>query len=148
MALYIYSDPNISAELTQGTYLKPFTVTFDGRTGGAIDKHLYVRNNESNKYYTDIVVDLLDSSTVDDWTDNSKLGFYWKLSTKDIVPTSEEWELISPGNSITLSNIGNLYFGDISTYLSFWVRVVIPHNQAVTVRKTIHIRIQSTEHLI
>ena len=146
--LYFYTEPNDTAAISKDTLLTPFTVTFDGRVGGCIDKRLYVRNDESNKWYSNIVVSAYDFDTTENWVDGTKTGFYWKFSTNEIVPSSEEWELIGNNVSISLGNIGDSLFGDISSYLSFWVRVTVPGNIQIAVRKTIVLQISATENLI
>jgi hypothetical protein len=146
MAIYLYTEPGGTVPLsTDGT--NPFTITFDGLRGGSISKKLYVRNSETDRYYSDITVSINDTGVPSrsDGTDE----FRWRLYEGEHHPPIETWETIVPGTAITLSNnIGTYIKGDISTYLPFWVRVEIPPDRRVQVIDQIYLRLAATEYLI
>lgn len=145
MALGLYAAPDASAQLN---LLSPFTVTFDGRIGGAQDRLIYVHNDDPTLWYSGITVAVRDVEGVD-ITDDSVAGWSWRLMSKDIVPTEEEWELVTHGASLSLSsNLGSAVIGDIITFLPVWVRVQIPRGQAISVIKDVTLRITATENLV
>jgi len=142
MSLLLYSKPNKDAAITA---TKPFTLTFDGRIGGIQDKCVYLRNDDTERYYDSIVVSIIDGSG-DDITDGSKEGFEWKIIQKEIVPTNEEWGEVSAGSSVSLSGaIGSSTKGDIVTYVPIWVRVSIPRSQRIQKIVDVIFRISATE---
>jgi len=62
MALALYSRPSADSLLSS---LNPFTITFDGRTGGEQDKLVYIRNDATDRYYDDIVISVIDTESPD-----------------------------------------------------------------------------------
>lgn len=149
MALAIYSKPDVTTKLSASGATAPFTVTFDGRSGGALSRKLYIRNDESTKWYDNIIVQPIDSgspSIIDSTTD----GYSWKLFYGDDNPPTEQWIRITAANQIQLNTrIGDPELpGDIVTYLPFWIRVSVPRNQAVTTITRVVLRVTATEHLI
>jgi len=148
MALRVYNKPVETAFLSiDQEQTNPFYITIDGREGGAIDSLLYVRNDNIERYYTDITVQAVDLSG--GWLTNGTKGFSWKLIEGNQKPLPEEWQATSDGNLLSLSDdLGTSLIGDIITYLPFWVRVKIPRNENVATIKTVVLRIEATEHYI
>jgi len=145
LALKLYEKPDVTGLLDSNN---PFRVTFDGRIGGAFCKQIYIRNDNLDYRYTSIILSTVDTGS-EDITDNSIHGFYWKLAEKDLCPTREAWDIISAGNSLTLSvAIGSSTYGDIITYVPVWVQVTIPRGQSVQNITTVKFRITATETLI
>ena len=149
MALALYSFPHIDHKLsTLGELYRPFTVTFDGLRGGAFDQQIYIHNDDINRWYGDIVVQAIDTAGIN-ITNNSSAGYYWKFAQKDVPLTLEEWELITPGNTLTIStSIGSSSAGDAASYIGFWVRVAIPGGQSIQVIKDVKLRLSATEYLV
>jgi len=132
VSLAIYSSPDIESKYITTS---PFTVTFDGRIGGSIDKRVYVRNDDSSRYYTDIQLNPINVSGE---------GYSWKLMEKDIAPTNIEWEAAT--SSLTLSvGLGSSSSGNITTFLPVWVRVVTPRSQRIQTITDVVLRITATE---
>jgi hypothetical protein len=145
MGLGIYEAANENAIISDEN---PFTVTFDGRIGGAQAKKVYIRNDASDKWYSSIqlvVLDTIGASIVD----GTVSGWSWKLMEKDIPPTEEEWAEVSPGNTISFSSsLGSSSLADTITYLSVWVRVEIPRGQSIQTITDIVLRLTAQENLI
>lgn len=132
MALSIYTTASASSKLSQdGEFTNPFSLTFDGRTGGTIETRLYVRNDSALYYYTDIQLTVSDTGATN-ITDNED-GFYWKFSAGDTQPTANEWRNISAANTIDLPDLGSSGSPDTSTYLPFWLYVQIPPSVPIQV---------------
>lgn len=139
MGLDLYLEPNDSGLITE---TNKFSITFDGRIGGAQDKVLYIRNDDSNKWYNSISLQVIDSST-SDRTDNTVDGWFWKLLQKDVPPIDHDWVNVSPGNTLSISES----LTDIATFLTVWVRVQIPRGQDIQTITNISFRLQAQENL-
>lgn len=126
MALGIYLLPTDNARLSEDrNFLNPFSLTFDGRSGGIKEFRLYIRNDDPLFYYTETTLKLQDISG-DDIIDRPEDGFAWKLSEGDVQPTQNDWNNIAAANTISFSDIGASGLPDSSTYLPFWVYVQVP----------------------
>lgn len=146
MFLNLYHEPHPEKIIDT---LHPFTITFNGSIGGAIDKQIYLRNSSLEHFYTDISIEAVDTSHTLDRTARNPAGYYWKLSSKTTPVSLEEWEEIPAGNTLSLSdNLGSSSKADIFTYLSIWVRISIPPGQRIQTIKNIVFRITATEGLI
>lgn len=126
-----------------------FTITFDGRIGGIVNRKIYLRNDNQNLFYTNISVRPLDSDDDRDITNESSGGWFWKLAQQDLNPLSAEWNEIEPANTITISNnIGSSQRADIATFVPIWVQVSVPRGQDVQTIKSVALRIIAKENLV
>lgn len=145
MSISLYKTPNYNSEFSA---FLPFTLTFDGRIGGAQDRQVFIRNHDASRWYSNIQIQAVDSAGLD-LTDNSVDGFMWKLLSKDIVPTEEEWAQVTAGASLSLSDsLGSSSLGNTVTFLPVWIRVQIPRGQSIQTIKDIVLRITATEGLV
>lgn len=145
MSLAIYLDTSPESRVSS---TNPFVVSLDGEVGGAIDTKLYVRNDDVDRWYSDIQVLPYDSSG-NNIVNGNMSGWYWRVLEKDFAPTTEEWLEVDAGNTLTLTDsIGSSTLGDISTYLPFWVRVAIPRWQLADNITRIILRLSATENLV
>jgi len=139
LAIYTGTSPGTIIDATN-----PLQLSFDGRTGGATEKILYVRNDDVTRAYTTITVQTVDTiagnTNFVDGTDGS-----WKLSDGATQPTAEQWVNISAANQISIADIGDAETGDTTTYSPFWIRVSVPANTAVTNITDVRLRINATE---
>lgn len=147
MGLSIYLDAVPTEELSSGTRTKPFSVSFDGRSGGAKEVKLYLRNDDSLFYYTDIELTLEDNAS-ESHIDGEATGFTWKLSPGDLKPTKNDWTHITAGTEIEFSDLGSGGSPAISTYLPFWIRIEVPPNTSVQTIDTINFVISAMENSI
>ena len=144
MSIGIYSSPDKDSIISSE---RPFTITFDGRVGGAQDRRIYIHNNDTTRWYSSITVQAVDESGIN-VVDGSEVGFSWRLVQKDVVPTNEEWALVSDGNTLSLSNnLGSISEPDVVTFLPVWIRVQIPRSQLVQTIVDVELRISATETL-
>ena len=142
MTLGLYNKPEASGLLDN---TQPFTITFDGRIGGIIAKQVFLRNDDIEKWYKDITVVAVNTAG-NNLVDGTRDGYFWKLAKSDRELTLDEWALISPGNTLSITDeIGTDSFGDLITFLSLWVLVVTPSDQSITTNKSILLRINTTE---
>jgi hypothetical protein len=147
MALRVYTKPTESAALSVGgDFALPLSLSLDGRTGGVIDRELFIRNDQETRWYEDISVTALGASPA---LVNGALGFTVKFITGTKRPTYEEWCLVGAGNTATFSsNIGNAYDAETGIYLPFWMRMEVPRNEPARVIKDIQIILNAMEHLV
>jgi hypothetical protein len=147
MGLNLYSKPDETGAFSS---LSPFTVTFDGRTGGAIDTKIYLRNDHARRWYSDIEIEGVDTSTERlSMVTEGVPGFFWKLAQSDRNLFPEEWDQVTKGNTLDVgSELGSDTFGDITTYLPVWVRVEIPANVSICTVKEIVLRVTAKENYV
>jgi hypothetical protein len=146
MSLGIYNAIDNNAQLNKSNNL--FRVTFDGRIGGAQVYQIYIRNNDPTRWYSDIELSAEDTEAPN-LVDNSTEGYGWKFLSKDIAPTELEWRDIDWGNTLYLADsIGSSSIGDISTFLSVWVRVEVPRGISVQKITDIVFRLAALEHFV
>jgi len=160
MALNIYTEPKSTTKLSiDGEQDAPLSIALDGQAGGGMDFKLYVRNDDTTKYYNNITIAPIDSSGgwlvapvyVDEGETTVLLdkGFVWRLKEGEIKPVPEDWCAITAGNTLTLSDtLGTTIVGNTTIYLPFWLRVEIPRRENAATIKSIVLRIQATEHLV
>lgn len=147
MALNLYSAP----EETKGfVELDPFRVTFDGRQGGAIATKIFLRNDDPSRWYSNMVLQALDTSTSrKSMVTEGVPGFFWKLAQGDRALFPEEWDQIAKGNSISFTQtLGSSTFGDITTYLPVWVYVQILPQTPISTIKEIVLKITAKENYV
>jgi hypothetical protein len=139
MALRIYPAAAPDNPYSQGaTMTNPLRLGFNGREAGISEVRYYLRNDDATYDYTSITIQPIDQSGRD-ITDGTN-DFAWKLSAGNTQPTSDEWDAITPGAAISMSDIT-----DISTYLPFWLRIEIPRGASVMSYDDAVLRIAATE---
>lgn len=147
MALRIYpsADPGAAFSIDED-FDNPLAHTFDGVAGAIIQKRYYVRNDDNLRSYQDIQVQPIhvNGLNIIDGTD----GFSWRLIVGDEQPLEEQWSLVSPGNAISLADIGTPSVSDIVTFLPFWLRIEVPRGTPVQSFEGIKLRLSLTEILI
>lgn len=148
MSASIYLLPNENSELSKdGLFTNPFSITFDGRSGGTKQARLYVRNNDALYYYTSLTLTSRDL-TAQPITERPEDGYVWKLSEGDTQPTQAEWNNIAAANTITLPDIGALGVPDTSTYLPFWIYIQVPPGLDVQTFDHVQFVLQGEENLV
>jgi hypothetical protein len=131
MGIGIYTSVDPDKVLSQnGDFLYPFSITFDGRVGGYRETKLFIRNDDSDYYYNDLTLSLLDENP-ESIINNG--GYVWKLYYGDQKPTFNDWLNIPAATSIQIEDLGSEGNSDISTYLPFWVFIQVPNNIDVQV---------------
>jgi hypothetical protein len=147
MSLGIYTAPDSSSLISQNnTFTNALLVAVNGRLGGVYQKRLYVRNDESDRSYSDIevLVENPDDETLIDGTQN----ILWKLIPGDAQPADDDWMEVTTGNSISLDDIGTDSVSDSTTYLPFWLYVKVPRNTSINTLTGVNLLINAIEILI
>ena len=127
---YKDSQDNYSEVSTGDMLYNPIDTIHDGRTGTTNSLLLYLRNDQSTKYYTNIRIEPNDLEMPSGYSDlvYDETGWGVKLSSGGIEPSSGEWSNIDWGTEISLDDIGSLYVGDTTTYVPFWYLISSPPN--------------------
>lgn len=151
MGLKIYEavDPS-SAFSVEGSFDNPLTHSFNGTTGEVIEKRYYIRNDDEDRWYSNISIEPITdvASPIVDGSGTTE-GYSWKLLTGDSKPLEEQWELKPAGEAITFSaDIGSDSAGDTTTYLPFWLRIQVPPNAPIASYQGVTLKITSTESLV
>lgn len=144
--LGLYSQPHEDYifSTTDDLFYAPFSASIAGQTGGVIVKKIYLRNNHTDRSYSNIYVQPIASGDID----YVSSLWSWKLMAKDKIPSAEEWEQVTAAAALSLGSIGTSTEGDSATYLSFWVRVEVPGRQLAANITDIILRITAVEYLI
>jgi hypothetical protein len=147
MALAIYyATDGVSKFSQDGAFTNPLQEVIDGRTGGSVERLLYIRNDNSLFSYLDIKLVPEDTDGVS--IVDGSLGFAWKLSAGDAQPTDEAWGIITAGEEIELADLGTVSVSDTSTYLPFWLRIEAPRNVSVKTYVDVQLKITAERVLV
>lgn len=144
MALSIYESANPDTSFSSGTNTNPISFTVDGTLGATITKKLYLRNDSASHYYTGISITPAINGG-DDITTGSLSTFHWKLIVGETEPLEDQWNLLTGGNVISLSNLGSLGSATTTTYLPFWLRVNVPKGIDIQVFEHVTLEVSATE---
>jgi len=151
LEVYFRDSNGLMSLATTGTDLSnPITTTHDGKDGDDVPIVLYLRNNESARWYSNIritPVDLVDANPYGDVV-YSETGWGVKLSKGGTEPTEAEWENIEWGSAISMDNIGSDGVGDTSTYYPFWYLISCPPNTNAQNKTDIILRVEATENTV
>lgn len=141
LGIYLEADPDTKLSI-DGAFTNPLALTFDGINGGILERKLYLRNDTPGLLYSDITILPYNTGDTVIAVDGTG-GYSWKLYAGDQRPLSEQWELVTAGDSIELDDIS-----DTTTYLPFWARVEIPAGAPVLSSQKIVLRCEATESII
>lgn len=153
MALKIYyknTSGSYVAASQDDVFTNPIWTVHDGKNGDVKTQTLYLRNDESALWYSNIVItpaDLDDPGGYDD-TSYEDTGWGVKLSQGGTEPTDSEWDDIDWGNSITMSNVGSNAAGNIVTYYPFWYLITCPPNTDAQNKQDIALKVYYTENAV
>lgn len=140
MALALYESVDSATEYSSGgLYTDPLIVSLDGRTGGVVEKLLYVRNDDVTREYSSITLSFNQSGGSISYVDGSS-GFSMKAKAGSTHPTPAEWVTISADNTVSLADIS-----DTATYLPVWVRFEFPPKISVQHISNVSIKFSATE---
>jgi hypothetical protein len=119
----------------------PVITTHDGKRGDSQKVKLYLKNDDSMRYFTNIVITPFDNILPSD-IDYASTGWGVKLSNKLEEPSTAEWEDIDWGASITVADIE-----DVPGTVSFWYLVSCPPNTDAQNKTDITLKIAYTENV-
>lgn len=150
LKLYYKKNDEFVAITNSGDLTSPLTTVHDGKTGDTQTVQCYIRNDNSSKYYSNIVitpVDLVDANPYGDVI-YSETGWGVKLNAGASEPTEGQWNDLDWGDSISMSNIGASGLPDTTTYYPFWYLVTCPPNTNAKVKTDIVLQVSYTENAV
>ena len=151
LKLYYKNSLDVFVEASVGNDVAtPVTTTHDGKNGSVATMNLYIRNDDATKWYSNIVVipvDLVDANPYGD-VGYTETGWGVKLNSGGTEPTENEWEDITWGLRISMSDIGSNVAEDITTYFPFWYLISCPPNIDAQNKEDIVLRIEYSENAV
>ena len=155
------SDNQDFEEISQGTFANPATVK-STPGGTAIAQKLWIRNDDSQKYYTDISIQVPSNPDEVPGDPVERLGLRdlsLKILTGDAEPTDAEWAAATPWPTLTspvpangdltrshIPNLGAAGSPDVGFY-PFWMRISCP-GSIKPGEKLLHIKASYTEGVV
>jgi hypothetical protein len=153
MALKLYYEDSYGnkSEVSSGTdFSNPITTTHDGKNGDLKSVCLYIKNDNTSLWYSNIEilpVDLVDASPYGD-VSYDETGWGVKLNEGGTEPTPSEWNDIDWGKKLPIEDIGSSLGADTTTYFPFWYLVTCPPNTDVQNKSDIILRVSYTENAV
>lgn len=119
----------------------------NGRTGTVHETILYIRNDDPALYFTELELEIVFSSYIDDG-EYAETGWSYKLAYGTRQPTELEWAAIHSGVPLVLSNIGDSVVADTSSYYPVWVRIACPGQQPPQRRSNASLSLTFTSNVV
>ena len=104
---------------------------FNGQDGGTVIQQLYIRNDNPDYWYSEIILGFGPTEKV---RPNNLRGFSYKLLYGEVQPLTQEWASIDSGNNLDYRNNGLRFkipdIGMAGTadqkYYPLWLRIDVP----------------------
>lgn len=126
--LYTYDDENSEfvKHSKNGLFTNPAQTTHDGTNGEVSEKKFYLRNDDVNFYYTNLILQALplEKTAVED-INYPEAFVTFKIIVQNEQPTENQWKAVVSGDEVAFGDIGEAGTGDVS-YKPLWVQVGIP----------------------
>jgi len=132
---------------SEGEQLHPVQTTHNGREGEIVERLLFLRNDDSDKYYTNITIDPIDTDGDDD-TNLTDTGWAVRLSPGALQPSEAQWQTVTPSDPIEMEDVGVDSAADTTTYFPFYYRIEVPRNTRVQTKTDITLSIQAVENVV
>lgn len=147
ISIYEYDSDNNSYRVISkdGLQTSPIQTSHDGTNGEIIEKKLYLRNDNTDFFYTDISLTPYPARKTrvgDLQYPEAFIGF--KIFVQENQPTKNEWASVVPGASASMADIGNNDAGD-NGYKPFWVQIEIPSGTRAQTISDVAINVQADE---
>jgi len=118
----------------------PLRTFHNGHTGDSYEELLYIRNQNPAKYYTGVRIAPTWKDQYDAEGEFGTTGWGVKLMYGKRRPTEQEWDLVDPGSTISLPDIGTSEAADTFVNHPVWVRVFCPGNEPAQIKENIELR--------
>lgn len=128
LGLYYYNDiVDQYISISSGDQSSPFTVSHNVDDTVTIERQIFIKNDDLNKYYTGVSVSAYPVSLVEE---GNAVGWIWKILEGSTQPNTYEWAaatytLTITGVNDTQGNIGDITAG-YTQYIPLWIRVELP----------------------
>lgn len=148
MSLLIYK--TTSSALPMNLNNDSFITTHNGYTGGSYEFTFYLKNSDSNLYYTDILVkpefpitELLPNNIL------SESGWSIKLSFgSDGQLTEKEWNEIQINEELSVPDIGNTESANTDSFFPINVRIYCPGKTQSQIRNDLSLSLRYIENIV
>lgn len=152
MALLIYEFDEDNSEFDSvsknGLQTNPVQTTHNGTDGQVVEKKLFLRNDDSDFYYTGITLVPIPARKVRVGDINYPEAFInFKIIVQDEQPTESEWLAQESGNTVNITDIGDTNAGDTS-YKPFWIQVGISPGTRVQTINDVSIHLDADENAV
>jgi len=143
LKIYDADQQEINIDLDTMTAVDVVRTFHDGKNGGAYEFKMYLKNNNANRYYENITVQLGTNSP--SFGEFNETGWSVKCLAGESQPSEQEWDLVTSGNVLNMQDIGTTDEANTSSYYAFWVRIYCPGNTEAQIRSTDTIRVSFNE---
>lgn len=124
--------------------IEGISLVLDGSYGDIRTEQYFIRNESALHYLTDFIISLPNSEYSAGFMRD---GYSIKIIVSDTLPSQAEWDLVGPGQSVTMDDIGSVGNPDTSNYRSFFIRASCPGNQPVGIINDVSVRFSYIERL-
>jgi len=107
----------------------------DGHLGGVHEALIHVKNDNHLKYYTNVQISITGAIGTTGWS--------IKLIAGTRQPTEAEWDAVTNGATLSMSNIGSTAAADTSTFFPVWVRMFCPGGEAAQINNDYGLQIDA-----
>jgi hypothetical protein len=152
MALFVYEFDEDNSEFLEisknGLQTKPIQTTHNGTDGQVVEKKQFLRNDDTNSYYTIIKMTTTPARKVRVGDINFPEAFVnYKIIIKDEQPTESEWLAVESGNEVVFDDIGDTNASDTS-YKPFWIQVGISPGTRVQTISDVSLHMNAEENAV
>lgn len=119
----------------------------DGHLGSIMERIIYLRNDDSSRYYTNLLLRYTVSS-YQDFGEFGTTGWGIKFINGERRPTESEWDLVRSGESLSIPDIGSTEAADTHTYYPIWVRITCPGGEVAQLRENQQIELDVLTRLV
>ena len=149
MALDIYTfdddTSNFVVHSKNGLLTNPVQTTHDGTNGEIVEKKLFLRNDDSNFFYSNLLLQPLPRTKTAVGDINFPEAFVtFKIIVQNEQPTENQWKSVASGSEVSFADIGATGSGDIS-YKPFWIFTSIPAGTRVGNISDVFIQLEGEE---
>ena len=151
LAVYYKDSNDLFVEVSTDSDLStPITTIHEGKEGDVKTLQLYIRNDDSTKWYSNIIIKPIDLVDADPYGDIAydETGWGVKLSDSITEPAQGEWDDLLWGEAIDIVDIGSDASADVATYVPFWYLITCPPNENVKYKTDIVFNVSYTENSV
>lgn len=152
MALFVYEYDTDNSEFLEisrnGLQTKPIQTTHNGTDGQTVEQKLFLRNDDSGFYYTNVRLSPVPARKVRVGDINYPEAFIgFKIILKDEQPTESEWLAVESGNEVAFEDIGDTSNSN-NSYTPFWIQVQISPGTRVQTINDVTLHLNAEENAV
>jgi len=131
-----------------GLQTNPVQTTHNGTDGQVVERKLFLRNDDTNFYYSSVILVPLPARKVRVGDINYPEAFInFKVIVQDEQPTESEWLAQESGNTAIFNGIGDTNDGDTS-FKPFWIQIGVSPGTRVQTINDISIHLDAEENAV